>query len=141
LYFEFDIEILTFAKNNLMKFYQRFAYYLVGFIMGCFVVALVLSGKDTRCNYFPNARVLSSLRSKSFEYSDNSTKILNQGWVTIEDVKNILTYGDIDFDKSNLRYKKGKLYIVEGQTKSKQKITLKVINYDQRAVLDDIIKN
>jgi hypothetical protein len=124
-----------------MKFYQRLAYYLVGFIMGCFVVAMVLSGKDTRCNYFPNARVLNDLRNKSFEYSDNATTILNQGWVNKADIKNTLTYGDIDFDQSNIKYKKGKLYIVEGQTIKKQKITLKVINYENKAVLDDIIKN
>jgi hypothetical protein len=43
-----------------MKFIHRFAYYLVGLVIGLFV-ALVFSGKDTRCNYFPNARVLNDL--------------------------------------------------------------------------------
>jgi hypothetical protein len=37
-----------------MKFIHRFAYYLVGLVIG--FVFLVFSGKDTRCNYFPNAR-------------------------------------------------------------------------------------
>lgn len=124
-----------------MKLYHRFAYYLVGFVMGCFVVAMVLSGKDTRCNYFPNARVLNDLRNKSFEYSENASKVLAQNWIDTLDIKNTMTYGDIDFDKSNIKFKNGKIYIIEGQTLKEQKITLKVINYENKAVLEEIIKN
>ena len=71
-----------------MGFKYRFAYYLVGFIIGCFFVALVFSGKDTRCNYFPNARVLNDLRSKPFNYSAKAQGILDQKWVTEIDIKN-----------------------------------------------------
>ena len=81
-----------------MKFYQRLAYYLVGFVIGLFFVALVLSGKDTRCNYFPNARVLNNLRTKPFQYSEKAVQTLNEKWVDTADVKNTLTYGDVDFD-------------------------------------------
>jgi hypothetical protein len=124
-----------------MKFYQRFAYYLVGLTMGCFVVAMVLSGKDTRCNYFPNARVLNNLRNKSFEYSENASKTLSQNWIDTLDIKNTMQYGDIDFSISNKPYKNGKIYVIEGQTLKNQKITLKVINYENKAVLEEIIKN
>ena len=123
-----------------MGFKYRFAYYLVGFVIGCFFVALVFSGKDTRCNYFPNARVLNDLRSKPFVYSAKAQEILNQKWVTETDVKNTLTYGDVDFDQSNVELKKGKLYIIEGKTVSEQAILLKVINYSEKAELVDIIK-
>ena len=71
-----------------MKFVHRFAYYLIGLIMGCFFVALVFSGKDTRCNYFPNARVLNTLRTKPFQYSDKAIQTLNEKWVDTSDVKN-----------------------------------------------------
>ncbi|MBC7493443.1 MAG: DUF4258 domain-containing protein [Flavobacterium sp.] len=123
-----------------MKFYQRFAYYLIGLTIGIFFVAMVLSGKDTRCNYFPNARVLNELRSKPFNYSIEASRKLAEDWIDTVDIKNILTYGDIDFDKSNIIYQKGKLYVIDGQTTKNKKITLKVINYPNRAVLDDIIK-
>ena len=123
-----------------MGFKYRFAYYLVGFVIGCFFVALVFSGKDTRCNYFPNARVLNDLRSKPFVYSTKAQEILNQKWVTETDVKNTLTYGDVDFDQSNVELKKGKLYIIEGKTASEQAILLKVINYSEKAELVDILK-
>ncbi|SHL72170.1 DUF4258 domain-containing protein [Flavobacterium saccharophilum] len=123
-----------------MKFVHRFAYYLIGLIMGCFFVALVFSGKDTRCNYFPNARVLNNLRTKPFQYSDKAIQTLNEKWVDTADIKNTLTYGDVDFDQSNVDFKKGKLYIIEGKTVKNQEIILKVVNYEKKAVLEEIVK-
>jgi hypothetical protein len=123
-----------------MKFVHRFAYYLIGLVMGCFFVALVFSGKDTRCNYFPNARVLNNMRTKPFQYSPKAIQTLNEKWVDTVDIKNTLTYGDVDFDQSNVSFKKGKLYIIEGKTAKNQEIILKVINYENKAILDEIIK-
>jgi hypothetical protein len=123
-----------------MKFAHRFAYYLLGLIMGSFVVAAIFSGKDTRCNYFPNARVLNDLRNKPFNYSDKASQILAEKWIDTTDIKNCLKYGDVDFDQSNIEYKKGKIYVIEGKTVKNQEIILKVINYPEKAVLDDIIK-
>jgi len=108
--------------------------------MGCFFVALVFSGKDTRCNYFPNARVLNNLRTKPFQYSDKAIQTLNEKWIDTADIKNTLTYGDVDFDQSNVDFKKGKLYIIEGKTVKNQEIILKVVNYEKKAVLEEIIK-
>ncbi|CAI2768120.1 DUF4258 domain-containing protein [Flavobacterium collinsii] len=123
-----------------MKFAHRFAYYLIGLVIGCFFVALVFSGKDTRCNYFPNARVLNNLRTKPFQYSDKAVQTLNEKWVDTADIKSTLTYGDVDFDKSNVPVNKGKLYIIEGKTSKNQEIILKVINYEDKAILDEIVK-
>ena len=123
-----------------MKFVHRFAYYLIGLIMGCFFVALVFSGKDTRCNYFPNARVLNDLRTKPFQYSDKAIQTLNEKWIDTADIKNTLTYGDVDFDQSNVPFKNGKIYIIEGKTEKNQEIILKVVNYEKKAVLEEITK-
>ncbi len=123
-----------------MKFIHRFAYYFIGLIMGMFFVAMVFSGKDTRCNYFPNARVLNDLRNKPFNYSDKASQILAESWIDTIDIKNTLKFGDIDFDQSNVEVEKGKLYVIEGKTLKNQEITLKVINYSDKSVLQDIIK-
>jgi hypothetical protein len=123
-----------------MKFVHRFAYYLVGLVIGCFFVALVFSGKDTRCNYFPNARVLNDLRNKPFHYSDEASKTLTEKWIDTLDIKNTLQYGDVDFDQSNIDFKKGKLYVIEGKTLKNQQVILKVINYPGKAVLESIEK-
>lgn len=123
-----------------MKFVHRFAYYLVGLILGCFFVAAVFSGKDTRCNYFPNARVLNDLRNKPFYYSDKASQVLTEKWIDTIDIKNCLKYGDVDFDKSNIAVGNGKIYVIEGKTIKNQEIILNVINYPEKAVLDKIIK-
>jgi len=124
-----------------MKFAHRFAYYLIGLIMGLFFVAAVFSGKDTRCNYFPNARVLNDLRNKPFYYSDKASQVLNEKWIDTADIKNTLKYGDVDFDNSNIVIGSGKLYVIEGKTIKNQDIKINVINYPEKAVLDKIIRN
>jgi hypothetical protein len=73
-------------------------------------------------------------------YSDKAQAILNQKWVTETDIKNTLTYGDVDFDQSNVEVKKGKLYTIEGKTAQNQAIVLKVINNSDKAELIDILK-
>ncbi|WP_291104420.1 MULTISPECIES: DUF4258 domain-containing protein [unclassified Flavobacterium] len=123
-----------------MKLAHRFAYYLLGLIIGSFFVAAVFAGKDTRCNYFPNARVLNDLRNKPFQYSDKASQILSEKWIDTIDIKNTLKFGDVDFDKSNIKVGSGKIYVIEGKTVKNQEITLKVINYPEKAVLEDIIK-
>jgi len=123
-----------------MRIRHRFAYYLIGFTMGLFFVTAIFIGKDTRCNYFPNARVLNDLRNKPFHYSEKAKQILAEKWLDSTDIKNTLTYGDVDFDKSNVAQENGKLYIIEGKTVKNQLITLEVINYSDKAVLKDIIK-
>lgn len=124
-----------------MKFVQRFAYYLVGLVIGCFFVALVFSGKDTRCNYFPNARVLNDIRNKPFEYSERASKVLAESWVDTTDIKNSLEFGDVDFDKSDTEFgKKTKLYVIEGKTAKNVEIILTVKNEENKATLENIIK-
>lgn len=123
-----------------MKFVHRFAYYLVGLVIGCFFVALVFSGKDTRCNYFPNARVLNDLRNKPFHYSEKASQVLAESWIDTLDIKNSLEFGDVDFDKSNTEFGKTKVYIIEGKTLKGQEIILKIKNEEGKATLEDIIK-
>ena len=65
---------------------------------------------------------------------------MKEDWIDTLDIKNTLTHGDVDFDKSNTKKDGGKLYIIEGQTSTGEPIELQVINYDKKAVLDNIIK-
>lgn len=123
-----------------MKFAHRFAYYLIGLILGLFFVAAIFSGKDTRCNYFPNARVLNDLRNKPFDYSEKASQILAEKWIDTVDIKNTLQYGDVDFDKSNTEFRKSKVYVIEGKTLKGQEIILKIKNEEGKATLEDIVK-
>lgn len=123
-----------------MKFYQRFAYYSFGFLIGMVFLFFILNGKDTQCNYFPNARVLKDIRTKPFHYSDDAKLTLTEKWIDTSDIRKTLTYGDVDFDKSNIKSKGGKLYTIEGKTANNQPIVLEVINYADKAVLQSIKK-
>ncbi len=123
-----------------MKFYQRLAYYLFGFLVGMVFLFMILNGKESGCSYFPNARVLKDLRSKPFYYSDTAAKKIAQKCIDTSDIRKTLTYGDIDFDKSNVKIQGGKLYIIEGKTAKEQPIILEVINYSNKVVLKDIKK-
>lgn len=123
-----------------MTFKYRFAYYMGGFAIGIFFVSMMWSGKDARCNYFPNARVLNDLRTKPFQYSPDAKAVLAEKWVDTADVRNTLQYGDVDFDRSNEKEDGGKRYIVEGHTVKQIPLELTVINYEDRAVLKKITR-
>jgi Domain of unknown function (DUF4258) len=123
-----------------MKFSYRLSYYLFGFLIGCFFLFFILNQKNTRCSYFPNDRVLNNLRSKPFIYSDLATKKIDEDWLDKEDIVNTLTYGDVDFGRSIIEKGTGKLYIVEGKTLENIPIEVIVENYENRAVLRDVVK-
>ncbi len=128
-----------------MKFQFRLAYYLFGLLLGAVFVMWYLKSKATDRGvefcYFPNCRVLKDLRSKSLEIDSLAKISLNEKWVTMEDIKKSLTYGDVDFEKSNEPYRKGKIYIIEGKTYNNEDITITMINYEHKVLLEKIEKN
>ena len=99
---------------------------------------MFLNGKDTSCSYFPNARVLKDIRTKPFYYSDISKEKIAKKLVDTSDIRKTLTYGNVDFGKSNIKVKGGKLYIIEGQNQKKQKFNLYIVNNASKTLLQDI---
>lgn len=122
------------------SFTYRLGYYLFGFLGGSLILFFVLNQKKTRCSYFPNDRVLNNIKSKPFVYSDEATKVLNEKWMDTADVRKTLTYGDVDFGRSNKKYKNGKLYTILGKTSKNEPIELIIENYENKAVLKEIHK-
>ena len=51
-----------------------------------------------------------------------------------------MTYGDVDFEKSNEPYRKGKIYIIEGKTSKNEEITITMVNYPTKVLLEKIEK-
>ncbi|WP_396161828.1 DUF4258 domain-containing protein [Flavobacterium sp.] len=127
-----------------MKFKFRLAYYLFGLLLGGVFVMWFLKAKATDRGvefcYLPNCRVLKDLRSKSLEIDSLAQQALNEKWVTLEDVRKSLTYGDVDFGKSNKSYRKGKIYIIEGKTTKNEDIIITMVNYSQKVLLEKIEK-
>lgn len=127
-----------------MKFQFRLAYYLFGLLLGAVFVMWFLKSKATDKGvefcYFPNCRVLKDLRSKSLEIDSLAQKSLDAKWVTLEDIRNSLRYGDVDFSKSNEAYRKGKIYVIEGKTSNNEEITITMVNYTNKVLLEKIEK-
>ena len=127
-----------------MKFQFRLAYYLFGLFLGGVFVMWFLKAKVTDKGvefcYFPNCRVLKDLRSKSLEIDSLAQKSLDGKWVTLEDIRNSLRYGDVDFSKSNEAYRKGKVYVIEGKTSNNEEITITMVNYSNKVLLEKIEK-
>lgn len=127
-----------------MKFQFRLAYYIFGLFLGGVFVMWFLKAKATDRGvefcYLPNCRVLKDLRSKSLAIDSLAQHSLDEKWVTIDDIRKSLTYGDVDFEKSNEPYRKGKIYIVEGKTSKNEDITITMVNYPERVLLEKIEK-
>lgn len=121
-----------------MKFSQRLAYYLLGLLIGGTIVYYFLDVKDTQFCYLPNCRVLKDLRSKPLTISDKAQISFDKALVDMDDIKACLTYGDVDFDRSNKPEQGGKLYVIEGKNTKKESITVEMINYTERVTIKDV---
>lgn len=121
-----------------MKFSQRLAYYLLGLFIGGLFVYIFWDAKDTQFCYLPNCRVLKDLRSKPLNISDEAQISFDRALVDMNDIKMCLTYGDVDFDKSNIKEAGGKLYVIEGQNSKKEPITVEMINYGEKVLIKSV---
>ncbi len=119
-----------------MKFSQRLAYYLLGFLIGGTIVLWFMDSKGTSFCYLPNCRVLKDLRSKPLVTSEQAKQDLQT--FSMEDLKNCLTYGTVDFSKSNTKPKEGKTYIIEGRDANNREIVVEMINYSDKAMVQHI---
>ncbi|MBB1139748.1 DUF4258 domain-containing protein [Myroides sp. WP-1] len=123
-----------------MSFIQRLAYYLFGLLIGCMFLFYFFGEKKTEFCYLPNCRVLKDLRSKPVQYGPDAELKFKEGWVVEEDIRKSLQYGKVDFDKSNVAYEEGKIYIIEGRNANNDPITIKMVNYTDKVKLLDITK-
>ena len=123
-----------------MKFTQRLAYYLFGLLIGGMFLFYFFGEKKTEFCYLPNCRVLKDLRSKPVTYSKTVEAKFNEGWVSNDDIRKSLQYGDVNFSESNIDFEKGKLYVIIGRNEQNENILIKVINYTDKIVLYDIEK-
>ena len=125
-----------------MNFTHRLAYYLLGLLIGGLFLKFVLDytgGKGLDFTYMPNARVLKNIRNKSFIYNEIAVIKMSQKHIDSTDIKEILTNGDVDFSISNKPFEGGKVYINEGVTKKNVTTKLQIINYENKAILNDIL--
>ncbi|WP_438965418.1 DUF4258 domain-containing protein [Flavobacterium sp.] len=127
-----------------MSLRYRLAFYLLGLSIGIIFVYYFLTAKAEAKGvsfcYLPNCRVLKELRSKPLEVSEEVEAIFKEKWVTLEDIRTSMEYGDVDFSKSNIKVNNGKVYIIEGRNSKNEDISIEMINYSEKVVLNNIEK-
>jgi len=94
-----------------MKVLYRLGYYLGGFSVGLILLAFILNGKKTSCNYTPNARVIDNLLQKKIVISQEVIDQFPQ--LTDSIVKESIRKGTIDFSKSDTKRDSCRLYHIE----------------------------
>lgn len=77
-----------------MSFLKRLSYYLGGFSVGIVLLLFILGGKNTRCTYGPDARVINDLSKKEWVFSTPLNDSIDRN--------QFLKGGDIVFSKSRV---------------------------------------
>jgi len=108
-----------------------------GFGMGIIIVFFILQGKKTRCNWFPNERILNIIRQKHIEYSPEINELLKQKVIDSNQINKFLLLGKIDFSKSQVKNKPCRKYWINGKVNDK-KAVLHVKICDSIATLDKL---
>lgn len=120
-----------------MKLIHRFVYYGLGFFFGIIILIFFLGGKRASCSYFPNARVLSNIRSKDHAFSEYSLKTFQQNKIDTAIVNQIFESGDIDFGKSDTHRDSCNIYFISGNFK-RDIIELEIENCDSLATIQKV---
>ena len=77
-----------------MSFLKRLTYYLGGFSVGIVLLLFFLDGKNTRCTYGPDARVINDLSKKEWVFSTPLNDSIDRN--------QFLKGGDIVFSESQV---------------------------------------
>lgn len=121
-----------------MKFIHRFAYFLIGLLIGSIFVYFVWNKKNVTFDYLPNARVLKSIRTDTQLFTDSAKEAMIAFDLDSTDISIILQHGNIDFKKSTPREKPCKTFVIDGKPKQKE-ITLIIKKCDSISTIQQIL--
>ncbi len=99
-----------------MTFTKRLGFYGFGFFIGLILLLFFLNGKNSGCDYMPNARILKLIRNKPLAYSDKALGAMKIFKIDSTAIKKILIDGEVDFSKSITRQKPCRYYWIDGKT-------------------------
>ena len=125
-----------------MAFLKRLGFYLIGFSIGVFFLAIFFKKKSEETGvyfcYFPNCRTLKDIRSKPLYYSEEiRTRLQNKDFDSIA-IDKLLLDGDVDFAKSNTKSIPCKTYYIRGMVKERNAV-LEVRNCENEAIAESIV--
>jgi len=121
-----------------MSFIHRFAYFLVGGILGSIIVYFIWGKKNTTFCYLPNCRALKDIRIKKRAFAPSVQTLVNNKELDTAAITNAYLNGNIDFSKSNTKLKSCKTYIIESDYNQKTYEFL-VENCDSIAMIKNVV--
>lgn len=121
-----------------MTFAKRLGFYGFGFSIGIVLLLFFLNGKNSGCDYMPNARILKLIRNKPLIYSDKAQESMKTLALDSLDIKKMLIDGEIDFSKSITRQKPCRFYLINGLAKN-QSVAIYIENCDSLATLKSVV--
>jgi hypothetical protein len=114
---------------------KRFGLFGFGFAIGIVLVFFFLGGKNSSCNWMPNARMLEIIRSKQISYSTDVQAKIDNFVMDSTDINDILLLGDIDFSKSQVKNNPCRNYLINGEIRN-QDVEITVIICDSLATIE-----
>jgi hypothetical protein len=127
-------------QNGMSGIGKRLMYFLIGVALGSLVVYYMVQQRtDIRCSYFPNARVLQSLRSKPLVFSDLAA--CQQACLNLDsnDVNMLFVAGAVIFDKSEPRKKPCGEYALVVKLPDEREISALAQNCDSTVTLLSLV--
>lgn len=95
-----------------MALIKRLGYFFIGLSFGILFLTFFFKGKNTQFCYFPNCRVLKDISKKEIVFSPEVNKLIENKTITKEQIKTILTNGDVLFSKSDTDARPCKKYVI-----------------------------
>lgn len=122
-----------------MSLSKRFFFFAIGISMGIVFVLLIFDKKDVSFDYFPNDRVLKTLRTKKRVFNNTALQYFKDEAIDTALVENFLTDADVNFNKSQQHAKPCNFYQVE-TLYNKEKIGLYLKNCDSLVIIQSAFK-
>lgn len=94
--------LLIMNKLFTQSFFHRLAYYLIGLVIGIFILQRIYKAKNAQFQYGPNARTLTSIKNRPhFEYSQEALTFMKEHELDSTFVLRMLAYGKVKFTQEN----------------------------------------
>ncbi len=121
-----------------MHILKRIGYYLGGFSIGLVILAFFLSGKKTSCAYFPEERVLKSLRLKPYQISPEAEASLTQMQGDSILINRLLKMGSVNFSESETRRKPCGFYVIYGKRETGEELKIELENCEKLVTIKSV---
>ena len=117
----------------------RFTLYGIGFAIGIVMVFFFLGGKKASCNWLPNDRILNIIQQKQISFSPVVKDQLLNSETDSLDIMLMLTRGEIDFSKSQVKNDPCRNYWIDG-IQDQEGLIITVELCDSTAVVKTLVK-